>query len=73
MAATATDLHTQTLLFGADRLTRFVAQHAVHGANVVAAHHQQALQLAPLSAGQARVIGWPGRTEGASAAQAVEY
>jgi hypothetical protein len=50
LAATAIGLVAQALLFGANCHARLVAQHAVHRADVVTAHDQQALQLAPLGA-----------------------
>ena len=50
LTTAAIRLVAQALLFSPNRLARFVAQHAVNGADVVAAHRQQALQFAPLGA-----------------------
>ena len=60
----------EALLFGADGGARFFANGAVGGADVVAAHDEHALQLAALAAGEAGVVGGPGRGEGGGKAAA---
>ncbi|MCK7515241.1 MAG: GntR family transcriptional regulator [Desulfobacterales bacterium] len=50
---------------------RTAADHAIRFADVVAARDQQRLQLAPLGARQARIVGRPGRREWPAAAQPV--
>ena len=71
MPGAAVDAVAEALLFDANGAAAGVAEHAIDAADGVAAGDQQGLQFATLDAGQAGVVGGPGRGEGLAALQAV--